>query len=144
MRMIHLKNVPVKATRKTHRRPGSFGSGILASRPSARLDGLLSDLDEIGELFARDDAELERELGRIAVDAAWAADENWYDQMANMRALEDAYEAGLSVADRCSLCNLPGLDLDPATNLCDRCTDRAIDASIAGENGRAGIGYHVF
>jgi hypothetical protein len=71
------------------------------------------------------DAESDRELEARAQQAAWD------DQF--------RFPAGL-----CELCGEPSDWLDPMYKLCAECLTAAENATIAGQNGRAGLGYRVF
>ncbi len=83
------------------------------------------DLQEAAQMFG--DAEADRILEERAQEAAW------YDQFNGTFP-----EAGLCLMcrERCDDLNFQGL--------CDRCHDLATDATIAGQNARAGLGYRVF
>ena len=57
----------------------------------------------------------------------------WYDQ----------FNGTIPEAGNCLLCRVRCDDLT-FQGLCDRCDDLATDATIAGQNAQAGLGYQVF
>ena len=84
-----------------------------------------ADLDWAAQAFGA--AEANRELEARALDAEW--DDQFNDSI-------PATGHCLNCGDRCD-------DLT-AQGLCDRCDTLATDATTAGQNGRAGLGYRVF
>src|SRR5262249_480759 len=104
---------------KTDRR---FGRGIPAGdrRPYTQ-----ADLDWAAQAFG--DAEDDRRLEELATQAAW----------------EDRVNGSIPPGGHCLVCGDRCEDLT-FQGLCDRCDTLASDATIAGENGRAGLGYRVF
>ena len=84
-----------------------------------------ADLDWAAQMFA--DVEADRELDARALEAEWT----------------DQFNGSLPAAGHCLLC---GDRCDDLTfqGLCDRCDTLATDATTAGQNGRAGLGYRVF
>jgi hypothetical protein len=63
------------------------------------------------------------------------------------QALEAAWNAkfdGAFPPDVCQMCGKPADWLDPIHGLCSECDDLATNATIAGQNGRAGLGHRVF
>lgn len=119
----------IKPTRRTARSDAPFGAGLTRFVPFAvTAPGYVEPSDE---------------------DNAWAAanlndePEPYWDAMAE----EAAYLAWCEAmtpppAGHCRSCGEPAeTDRD---GLCDRCEREGIAATIAGENGRAGLGYRVF
>lgn len=97
--------------------------GTLPDR-ERRMPYTAKELQEAIEMFA--DAEADR-LDEQALQAAW----------------DDQFNDTLPPAGHCQNCGEPCDHLTPQ-GLCDRCDDLATDAAIAGQNGRAGLGYRVF
>ncbi len=108
----------------------SFGRGI----PSARRPFIPSveEMDEAAQMFRdiKEARRLEEENHRLEEQALEAA---WYDQFNDPMPLTGHC---LNCGDRCDDLTFQGL--------CDRCDDLATNATIAGQNARAGLGYHVF
>ncbi len=98
--------------------------GILPPR-ERRMPYTQSDLDWAAQTFGEIDDN--RRLEEQALQAAW----------------DDQFNAGLPAAGHCLMCGDPCDDLT-FQGLCDRCDDLACDATIAGQNARAGLGYRVF
>ena len=99
----------------------SFGSLPARER---RMPYTWQDLQDAALMFG--EAEADRHLEEQAQEAAW------YDQ----------FNGSFPEAGHCLLCG----DRDDLTfqGLCDRCDDRATDASTACQNYAAGLGYNVF
>jgi hypothetical protein len=74
MTIVALTRPPVKPVRNTPRSPAPFGQGILASRPTHRLDCTLADAawaaQFFGEISDRHDDALDRHYDVLAVEAA--------------------------------------------------------------------------
>ena len=107
----------------THR----FGQGIIP-HAGRRMPYTQADLDEAVLMFADSTSEPD------------------YDTLAAQRAWEDLYEGGLLTPvefGRCALCSEVSGDLNES-GLCDRCEDRAIDATTACRNYAAGLGREVY
>jgi hypothetical protein len=85
-----------------------------------------ADLDWAAQTFG--DAESDRELAALEERAEQA---RWDDQF--------RFPAGI-----CEMCGEPSDWLDPVHKLCGECLTVAEDATIAGVNERAGLGYRVF
>jgi hypothetical protein len=105
---------------------------VKSGRPFGTMPGrerrepyTLQDALEAAQMFG--DAEADRRLEEQAQEALW------YDQ----------FNGSFPKAGHCLLC---GDRCDDLTfhGLCDRCDDLATDATIAGQNARAGLGYNVF
>jgi hypothetical protein len=94
-------------------------------RRERRMPYTAQDLADAAAMFA--DAESDRELEARAREAEWT----------------DQFNGSLPAAGHCLLC---GDRCDDLTfqGLCDRCDTLATDATTAGQNGRAGLGYRVF
>jgi hypothetical protein len=103
----------------------TFGRGLLPS-----LEDLMPhagpDLQDADSIFADDDCD-DASLEERAQQAAW----------------DDQFAGYFPTTGRGLLCGRPSHDLD-MHGLCDPCSDLACNATIAGENGRAGLGYRVF
>jgi hypothetical protein len=84
-----------------------------------------ADLDWAAQAFG--DTKANRELEARALDAEWV----------------DQFNGSIPAAGHCLNC---GDRCDDLTfqGLCDRCDTLATDATTAGQNGRAGLGYRVF
>ena len=104
----------------------SFGRGI-GTRPFVPSQ---ADLDWAAQFFGElEDARLREEENRYLEEQARQAE--WDDQF--------RLPAGL-----CEMCGEPSDWLDPMHKLCGDCLTAAENATIAGQNGRAGLGYRVF
>ena len=103
-------------------RPFGRGNPSVHCRPFVPT---LEDLDWAAEFFG--DLEDARRLEEQALEATW------YDQFN-----DSIPQTGhcLNCGDRCDDLTIQGL--------CDGCDDLATNATIAGQNGRAGLGYRVF
>ena len=84
-----------------------------------------ADLDWAAQMFG--DAESDRELETRALEAEWT----------------DQFNGSIPAAGHCLNCGDRCDDLT-REGLCDRCDTLATDATTAGQNGRAGLGYRVF
>ena len=105
---------------------------VKTARPFGTLPGrerrrpyTQADLDWAAQAFGN--AESDRELEARAHDAAW----------------DDQFNASIPAAGHCLLCGDRCDDLT-TQGLCDRCDTLATDATTAGQNRRAGLGYRVF
>jgi hypothetical protein len=98
--------------------------GTLPAR-ERRMPYTQADLDWAAQTFG--DAEADRRLEEQALQAAW----------------DDQFNDSLPAAGHCLMC---GDRCDDLTfqGLCDRCDDLACDATTAGQNAQAGLGYRVF
>ena len=98
--------------------------GTLPAR-ERRMPYTAQDLADAAAMFA--DAESDRELEARAREAEWT----------------DQFNGSLPAAGHCLLC---GDRCDDLTfqGLCDRCDTLACNATIAGQNARAGLGYRIF
>ena len=92
----------------------------------------------------------ERRQPYTQADLDWAAqtfgeieDERRIEEQALQAAWDDQFNDSLTPAGHCLMC---GDRCDDLTfqGLCDRCDDLACEATIAGQNARAGLGYRVF
>ena len=101
----------------------SFARGI----PSARRRYLPTPEDLAWNAQYLGDLEADRLLEEQALQAEW-----------------DAKFDGSFPPDVCQMCGKPADWLDPIHGLCNECDDLATNATIAGQNGRAGLGYCVF
>jgi hypothetical protein len=90
-----------------------------------RMPFTQADLDWTAQAFA--DAESDREFEARALDAAW----------------DDQFNDSIPTTGHCLLCGDRCDDLT-VQGLCDRCDTLATDATTAGQNGHAGLGYRVF
>lgn len=111
----------IKPTRRTARPAVPFGTGVFP-RP-ARFEPSAED--------------------RAAAAAMFADDEPDYDTLAGEAAFLASCEAMTPPpAGYCRSCG----ELAEALShgLCDACDDAGTEATIKGENGRAGLGYRVF
>lgn len=98
----------------------TFGRGIPSDR---RMPYTQADLDWAAQSFGElDDA---RDLEEQALQAAW----------------DDQFNDSIPVGHCRSCGELAEVDRD---GLCERCEREGTAATIAGENGRAGLGYRVF
>ena len=72
-----------------------------------------------------------------------AEDDSWLEEQALQAAWDDQFNATIPAPGFCQLC---GDRCDDLTfqGLCDRCDDLACEATVAGQNERAGLGYRVF
>jgi hypothetical protein len=119
----------VKATRRNARPAAPFGSGLVRYVAFAvTAPGFVEPSDE---------------------DRAWAArefadgPEPDYDTLAGEATALAAMEAlSPPPAGTCRSCGQP-VD-SPSDVYCDACDDAGTEATIKGENGRAGLGYRVF
>ena len=87
-----------------------------------------ADLDWAAQAFG--DAETDREnrhYEELAAEAEWT----------------DRFNASIPATGHCLNCGDRCDDLT-VQGLCDRCDTLATDATTAGQNGRAGLGYRVF
>jgi hypothetical protein len=98
--------------------------GTLPAR-ERRMPYTAQDLACAAQMFA--DAESDRELEARALEAEWT----------------DQFNGSIPAAGYCLNCGQASDDLT-TQGLCDRCDTLATDATTAGQNGRAGLGYHVF
>jgi hypothetical protein len=96
--------------------------GTLPAR-GRRMPFTWQDLQDAAQMFA--DVEANRELEARALDAEW----------------DDQFNG--TVPGHCLLCGDRCDDLT-REGLCDRCDTLATDATTAGRNRRAGLGYRVF
>jgi hypothetical protein len=149
--------LPVKRNRVSQRPATPFGQGVLS--PWTGSWGFIPDPDDsawVAQSFNSDSPD-GAELDRIAAERTW----------------EMAYESSLAMGDRCGTCGLTECNgactratvaSEPAdpdnggvcdlcakwsdyrdrTGLCPVCENLACDATIAGQNERAGLGYRVF
>jgi hypothetical protein len=101
----------------------SFGRG--AHLHGTSFEPSDADREWAAELFDR------LEQDRRHVDQA--LDAEWTDRF------NDSIPAGC-----CRMCSEPSDWLDPIHRLCGECLTAAEDATIAGENSRAGLGHRVF
>jgi hypothetical protein len=102
-----------------------FGRGI-SPRPVTSFEPSPEDRAEAAAMFdALEQVRYLDELESQAQQAAWDA--------------QFRLPAGL-----CELCGEPSDGLDPIHKLCPDCLAAAENATIAGQNGRAGLGYRVF
>jgi hypothetical protein len=92
----------------------------------------------------------ERRMPFTQTDLDWAA--AFYGELEANRELEarareakwtDQFNASLLATGHCLNCGDRCDDLT-REGLCDRCDTLATDATTAGQNGRAGLGYRVF
>jgi hypothetical protein len=84
------------------------------------------DLQDAAEKSGDSDEE-NRRLEEQALQAAW----------------DDRFIVTIPAAGVCQMCGDACDDLT-FQGLCDRCDDLACEATIAGQNARAGLGYRVF
>jgi hypothetical protein len=91
-----------------------------------------------------------RRMPYTQVDPDWAAyffgeldDARQLEERALQARWDDRFVGTLPVTGHCLLCGDRCDNLTPQ-GLCDRCDDAAYEATIAGENARAGLGYRVF
>ena len=105
--------------------------GILPRR-ERRMPYTWQDLQDAAQMFG--DAEAERLL---------AEENRLLEEQAQEAAWNDQFTNSFPEAGHCHLC---GEKCDDLTfqGLCDRCDNVATDATIAGQNERAGLGYQVF
>jgi hypothetical protein len=98
--------------------------GILPSH-ERRMPFTQADLDWAAQFFG--ELEEARQLEERALQSHW----------------DDQFVGTIPATGHCLLC---GDHCDDLTfqGLCDRCDDLACDATIAGQNARAGLGYRVF
>jgi hypothetical protein len=92
----------------------------------------------------------ERRRPYTQADLDWAAqafgeleDNRRLEEQAEQAAWDDRFNRGFP-AGCCQLCGEPADELDPVHELCSGCLTAAENAGVAGENGRAGLGYRVF
>jgi hypothetical protein len=102
----------------------TFGRGIQPARRRPFVPSL-DDLEWAAQFFG--DLEADRQFEEQARRAEW-----------------DAQFEGAFPPDVCQMCGKPADWLDPIHGLCNECDDAATNATIAGQNGRAGLGYRVF
>ena len=123
-RIVCLASPKIKTTRKTTRPDRPFGSGILRFIPLSRgFEPSDADRAAAAQMFA--DA-TEPDWDRLAGEAAYIA-------------ASEALTPPPST--RCRSCG--ELAEVNAVGRCDDCDERGTDATIAGQNGRAGLGYRV-
>ena len=121
------RTVNRKPARRTARPSAPFGAGLFRFVPFA--------VTAAGYVEPSD-------ADRAAASAMFN-DEPDYDQLAGEAAFLDACEALTPPpAGYCRSCGKPAETL--SYGYCDACDDAGTEATIAGENGRAGLGYHVF
>jgi hypothetical protein len=109
----------------------SFGRGIPAARrpfvPS------IEDLNEAAQMFGDLESDRLREEAENRRFEEQALEFEWNAQF-----------EGAFPPDVCQMCGEPADWLDPIHGLCAECDDRATNATMAGQNHRAGLGYRVF
>jgi hypothetical protein len=98
--------------------------GTLPAR-ERRMPFTWQDLQDAAQMFG--DLEADRRLDEQARDAEWS----------------DQFNDSIPATGHCLLCGDPCDDLT-VQRLCDRCDTLATDATTAGRNRRAGLGYRVF
>jgi hypothetical protein len=98
--------------------------GTLPAR-ERRMPYTWQDLASAAQMFA--DAEADRELETRALEAEW----------------DDRFNGSIPATGHCLNCGDRCDDLT-TQGLCDRCDTLATEATTAGQNGRAGLGYRVF
>jgi hypothetical protein len=93
----------------------------------------------------------ERWVSAFLADQEADRENRHYDELAAEAEWHAAYEAGLtgpnprpSDEGPCNMCGQVCNHLDSIHGLCDRCLDAATNATIAGQNRRAMLGYRVF
>jgi hypothetical protein len=91
-----------------------------------RMPYAQADLDWAAQFFGQLEDE-RRELEERALQAQW----------------DDQFVGTIPATGHCLLCGDRCDDLT-SQGLCDRCDDLACEATIKGENHRAGLGYRVF
>jgi hypothetical protein len=108
---------PVKSDR-------SFGHGIAPERRWPFVPSL-EDLNWAAQFFG--DLEDAHRLEECALQVGWDAQ------------FDGAFPPGV-----CRMCGKPAEWLDPIHGLCNECDAISTDATLAGQNHRAGLGYTVY
>ena len=128
MSMISTRTRRVKPARRTARSSAPFGAGLVRFVPFAvTAPGYVEPSD----------------ADKSAAAAMFADAEPDFDMLAGEAAFIASSEALTSPpATRCRSCGELA-DVN-AVGYCDRCDDLGTDATIKGQNGRAGLGYRVF
>jgi hypothetical protein len=124
-RIMCVSSRKVKATRHSRRPAAPFGSGILRVVPMSRgFEPSADDRRAAAQMFA-DDGEPDYDL--LAGEAAF---------LASCEALTPP------PAGNCLSCGELAETL--TYGYCDACDDAGTEATIKGQNARAGLGYRVF
>jgi hypothetical protein len=129
MSIISTRTRRVKSTRHTSRPAAPFGAGLtrfvaFAVTAPGFVDPSDEDKAAAAAMFARDD---EPDYDLFAGEAAF---------LASCEAMTPP------PVGHCRSCGQPSEAL--SYGLCDACDDAGTEATIKGENGRAGPGYRVF